>query len=141
MCIPLRSFVPSQFLFFAGFYARNTCKKCFCCAYAHKIALYVSKFFMFYYAFMFYARIKWPPDPNFLCAHKTYAYKHKTKKCLRGTCVLRVPVFLRLSSLQQITAALIVDIRLGPTLLLFIAAEHGSTFSLWCFRFWCQFQC
>ena len=49
---------------------REKRKKCFCCAYAHKIALYVSNFFMFY-AFMFYARIKWPPGPNFLCAHKT----------------------------------------------------------------------
>jgi hypothetical protein len=49
---------------------REKRKKCFCCAYAHKIALYVSNFFMFY-AFMFYARIKWPPRPNFLCAHKT----------------------------------------------------------------------
>ena len=49
---------------------REKRKKCFCCAHAHKIALYVAIFFMFY-AFMFYARIKWPPGPNFLCAHKT----------------------------------------------------------------------
>ena len=60
----LRSF------FFLPVFMREKRKKCFCCAHAHKIALYVAIFFMFY-AFMFYARIKWPPGPNFLCTHKT----------------------------------------------------------------------
>ncbi len=78
--------------FFLPVFMREIRKKCFCCAYAHKIALSASKFFMFY-AFLFYACIKWPPDPNILCAHKTYMHINIKRKsahvepvCHKNTC-------------------------------------------------------
>jgi hypothetical protein len=76
MCVPLQSFFLRSFLFFPIFMHKIR-KKRFCCACAHVDAK-ISRNILMFYAYVLCAHKK-AENPKILCAHKTYAYTHKTK--------------------------------------------------------------